>query len=93
MFQCSWPISLLVFSVRTTNYPRFLNVSVFNKASHILGFRDFLVLKELSLDWKLAARGWRRLTPEDVNKVRPIIGSEKVSTDVTSPTKKKRQFI
>ena len=66
---------------------------MFNKASHILGVRDFLVLKELSLDWKLAARGWRKLTPEDVNKVRPIIGSERVSTDVTSPTKKKRQFI
>lgn len=81
------------FSRRKSYAVRFTEVSVFDKATHVLGVRDFTLIKELKLDWQVAIRGWRRVTPADINRVRPTIGEKPVSTDVTSPSKMKKQFI
>ena len=85
-----FPVTFMCFQLLTH---RFTEVSVFDKATHVLGVRDFTLIKELKLDWQVATRGWRRVTPADINRVRPTIGEKPVSTDVTSPSKMKKQFI
>ena len=72
---------------------RFKHTSIFEKATHVLGVVDFLVLKELAIDWRVAMKDWARVTGIELNDVRPQLGSSAVSTDVTSPSKLTNEFI
>ena len=58
-----------------------------------MGVVDFLVLKELAIDWRGAMKDWARVTGIELNDVRPQLGSSAVSTDVTSPSKLTNGFI
>ena len=72
---------------------RFKHTSIFEKATHVLGVVDFLVIKTLAMDWKVEAESWIEVTSRQLNEVRPQLGSRMVSTDVTSPSKLKNSFI
>ena len=72
---------------------RFKHTSIFEKATHVLGVVDFLVIKTLAIDWKVEVKGWIELTSRQLNEVRPQLGSRMVSKDVTSPSKLKNSFI
>ena len=37
---------------------RFKHTSIFEKATHVLGVVDFLVIKTLAIDWKVEVKGW-----------------------------------
>ena len=58
-----------------------------------MGVVDFLVLKEVTIDWWMAMKDWAKLTGIKLNDVRPQLGSSAVSTDVTSPSKLTNGFI
>ena len=72
---------------------RFKNTSVFERASHVVGIQDFMILKELKIDWKIEVKRWKKITSGELNEVRPQIGKRKVDQDTTSPSKMQTGFI
>jgi len=72
---------------------RFKHKSIFEKATHVLGVVDFLVIKTLAMDWKVDVEDWVEVTSRELNEVRPQLGSRIVSKDVTSSSKLKNSFI
>ena len=72
---------------------RFKQTSVFEKATHVLGVVDFMVIKEIPIDWRVAMKDWTKVTGTELNEVRPQLGSRAVSTDVTSPSKLTNRFV
>ena len=66
---------------------------MFESASHVVGIQDFMIIKELDLDWRKEVSSWKKITSGDLNEVRPRIGQRKVKKDTTSPSKMKTSFI
>ena len=65
---------------------------MFESESHVAGIQDFMIIKELDLDWRKEVRSWKKITSGDLNEVRPRIGQRKVKKDTTSPSKMKTSF-
>ena len=59
----------------------------FESASHVVGIQDFMIIKELDLDWRKEVRSWKKITSGELKEVRPRIGQRKVEKDTTSPTR------
>ena len=85
---------MLVLILISHLFPRFKHTSVFERASHVLGVVDFLVLKTLAHDWREEMdKSWTKVTEDELNEVKPQVGSRKVSKDATSPSKMTNDFI
>ena len=57
------------------------------KVHHVVGIQDFMIIKELDLDWRKEVRSWKKITSGELKEVRPRIGQRKVEKDTTSPTR------
>ena len=60
---------------------------MFESESHVVGIQDFMIIKELDLDWRKEVRSWKKITSGELNEVRPLIGQRKVEKDTSSPTR------
>ena len=60
---------------------------MFESESHVVGIQDFMIIKELDLDWRKEVRSWKKITSGELKEVRPRIGQRKVEKDTTSPTR------
>ena len=47
---------------------------MFESEFHVVGIQDFMIIKELDLDWRKEVRSWKKITSGDLNEVRPRIG-------------------
>ena len=73
---------------------RFKEVQVFTRATHCVGVLDFMVLKELPFNWRRKVDvEWRKMTDEDIRRVKPDLHGQPQTNDVTSPSKMKTMFI
>ena len=52
-----------------------------------MGIQDFMIIKELDLDWRKEVRSWKKITSGELKEVRPRIGQRKVEKDTSSPTR------
>ena len=60
---------------------------MFESASHVVGIQDFMIIKELDLDWRKEVRSWKKITSGELKEVRPRIGQRKVNREIESQSK------
>ena len=72
---------------------RFCRIAPFNKATHVIGVREILVITRLDREWKSKMPQWKKITAAELEEARPFIRGQAQNPDVVSPRKLNYQFI